>query len=123
MDIEVLLQGVEKLCGAYDVEGTKDKVDAVRSRHQQIAASIKYYEAKISKQQSSLSRFDQIGLDGGHQDVNVTDGASNNHDPTQKVIDDDLRAEEEMIEELEARKKALESRVAEMERDLGGLRG
>jgi hypothetical protein len=37
------------------------------------------------------------------------------------VTDDDLRAEEQAITELEQKKRELEERVASMERDLGGL--
>ncbi len=37
--------------------------------------------------------------------------------------EEDLRREEDEIKELEIRKKTLEDRVSEIERDLGGLLG
>ena len=37
------------------------------------------------------------------------------------ITDDDLRAEQQGIKELEQKKLALEERVASMEKDLGGL--
>lgn len=121
VDIEVLLEGAEKLCAAFNVAGTTERVATLRDKHKQITSSIKYYEGKMSKQQSSLNLLDQMDLDGqanadGLEDNNLHPEAS------QTVTDEDIEAEEEAIKELEARKKTLESRVLGMEKDLGRLR-
>lgn len=121
VDIEVLLQGAEKLCATFDVAGTTERVATLRDRHKQITTSIKYYEGKMSKQQSSLNRLDQTDID----DQANTDGLEhgNSHsEASQGVTGEDIEAEEEAIRELEDRKKTLESRVLGMEQDLGRLR-
>lgn len=116
VDIEVLLQGAEKLCAAYEVSGAMDRISALRLRHEQISRSIASYENQISNQQVSMGRFSTRD-DEGDRD--------NQHDAPEQVpmafSEQDLAAEEDAIQELESKKKALEARVAGMERDLGGL--
>lgn len=119
VDIEVLLEGAEKLCAAFDVPGSKDRVAAIRNRHQQITGSITFYEGKIKRQQSS-NRYthadDDDQFEGGGIGQNVTT------DVAQRITEEDLEAEEVLVKELEDRKRALESRVLGMEKDLGRLR-
>lgn len=114
VDIEVLLQGAEKLCAAYQIPGTMDRIAGLRQRHDKISSSIRNYESQISQQQTSMNKFntgsaeDQVQLDAS--------------DDTRTVFNEqDLAAEDATIKELEAKKKTLEARVAGMERDLGGL--
>ena len=114
VDVEVLLQGAEKLCAAYQIPGAMDRIAALRMRHDNISGSIRNYEGQISQQQTSMNRFntgsaeDQVQLDAS--------------DDTRTVFNEqDFAAEDAAIKELEAKKKALEARVAGMERDLGGL--
>lgn len=121
VDIEVLLQGAEKLCAAFDVAGTTERVATLRDRHNQIVSSIKYYEGKMSKQQPSLNRLDQTDNED-QADAEGLEHGNLHSEVSQKVTDEDLEAEEEAIRELEARKKTLESRVLGMEKDLGRLR-
>lgn len=124
VNVEVLLQGAERLCTAFDVSGTSERVSALRDRYAHVSASVSAYEDKLHDQRLKGTRH-------GHVDtLNTEDAESENTMPAssfaarmaaQPISDDDLRAEEEAIRELEARKRALEERVAGMEKDLGGL--
>jgi len=114
VDIEILLQGAERLCAAYQSPGTMDRIAALRQRHDKISTSIRSYEGQISQQQSSMNRFNT-----GSVEEDVAFDAS---DETRTMFSEqDLAAEDAAIKELEAKKKVLEARVAGMERDLGGL--
>lgn len=120
VDIEVLLEGAETLCAAYDVPGSRERVAAIRNRHQQVTSSITFYEGKIRKQPSSSSRYTDVDDDdqfsGDRTRPTVTT------EMPQQVTEEDIEAEEVLIRELEERKRALESRVTGMEKDLGRLR-
>lgn len=114
VDIEILLQGAERLCAAYQTPGTMDRIAALRQRHDKISTSIRSYEGQISQQQSSMNRFNTGSVE---EDV-----AFDANDEIRMIFNEqDLAAEDAAIKELEAKKKALEARVAGMERDLGGL--
>lgn len=117
VDIEVLLACAEKLCDTLDVPGTMDKVAVLRQRHVEISASIKRYEDQVSQQQASLSRYND-GEENHPEDVENTMGMA---DVQKAITEYDLKAEEDAVKELEVKKKALEARVAGMEKDLGGL--
>lgn len=120
VNIEVLLEGAEKLCVASNVPGSKERVATIRSRHQHITGSISLYEGRIKRQASSSKRFSEIE-DGDHFDGQKAAPAVSYEVP-REVTDEDLEAEEALIKELEARKRSLESRVVGMEKDLGRLR-
>ena len=113
VDIEILLQSAEKLCTAHEVPGAIDRIAALRQRHRHISTSIQTYEGQISKQQVSMSRFNTAGSEEQTR--------SNANESTPLFNEQDLAAEDNAIKELEAKKRALEARVAGMERDLGGL--
>lgn len=113
IDLETLLQGAEKLCSAYDVSGTKDRIDAIRTRHQSLITSIASYEQKLSRQHP---RGPRAGADETVSGISASDMSHTAEaDPSSN--------EEDTLQTLEERKKTLESRIAAMERDLGGLRG
>jgi hypothetical protein len=119
VNVEVLLRGAERLCDAYAVAGATDKIAGIRQRHNAVTASITDYQARVSTQQSRLDRF-HSGSGYGMDD------AENGVDDAVKATiftEQDFEAEEADVRELEARKKALEVRVAGMEKDLGGLLG
>ena len=119
VNVELLLRGAEKLCEAYAVAGATDKVTSIRKRHQQVATSLEEYEEKVLQQQSSLNRF-HSGSGYGVEDEAMT--APKMIQPRSTGFSQqDVDAEDAEIRELEARKKALEERVAAMEKDLGGL--
>ncbi|KAK5070121.1 hypothetical protein LTS08_001181 [Lithohypha guttulata] len=109
VDVEVLLHGVERLCSAHSLPGATDRIAALRSKNEKLSSSIKRYEDKIVRQQSSLTQSNASSI-------------MNDAKMPEVVAEAHLKAEEEAIKDLEARKKELETRIAEMERDLGGLR-
>lgn len=121
VNVEILLRGAEKLCEVYSVSGAHEKIRALRNRHEEVAISVSLLEEKVSKQQSVLERKtpavkteDAIG-DGGVEPEDIRP------DTQMAFTEDDFEMEEEEIRGLEARRKALEDRVSDMERDLGGL--
>ena len=118
-NVEVLLQGAEKLCSIYPVTGAAEKIASLRSRHRQVSESVAEYEQRVVKQQSKLDRVNR----GGSFDVGDEgeDGQASQGELGVTVTDGDLRLEEQEIRDLEAKKRALEERVAGMEKDLGGL--
>lgn len=114
INVEVLLQGAEKLCAIYPVAGADQRISALRTRHSRIAESVLEYESKVMRQQTRLNRANHNAELDDHVEVEQKD-------VLYMMTEDDLRAEEDEIRELEVKKKMLEERIAGMERDLGGL--
>jgi len=81
------------------------------------------YEARVSTQTAQLDRANK-NLDNDQDHDEEGEKAIALAEPQQEVApvsDDELREEEQAIRELELKKRALEERVASMEKDLGGL--
>ena len=121
VNVEVLLRGAEKLCEVYNVEGATEKIASIRHRHASVTSSLSDYQARVLQHQSKLNRFNS-----GPGDDNVDDlseGAVPTAGPPARQVftELDVQAEEAEIRDLEARKKALEERVAGMANDLEGL--
>jgi chromosome segregation ATPase len=114
VNVEILLQGAERLCEAYAVDGATDRIASIRRRYEQISMSIEDYQQRLSFQQSRLDQY-QNGSSYGVSDK------EHNAETTPSYTEEDIEAEEAEVAELEAKKKALEARVAGMEKDLGGL--
>ena len=123
VNVEVLLRGAEKLCAVYPVQGAAEKIASIRKRHKQTCESIAHYEEKVLKQQAKLDRMNKGSNHGhGHQDDDEDEENDAEFTSTEPAYTEyDMQAEEQEILELEAKKKALEYRVAGMEKDLGGL--
>ena len=81
------------------------------------------YEEKVAKQQSRLERMNRgSDIDSDHADENDDQNNAPATSTTEVTIsEEDLRFEEQEIQELELKKRVLEERVAGMEKDLGGL--
>ena len=120
VNVEVLLQGAERLCEACAVAGANDKIAAIRRRHEQFSSSIADYQERVSTQQTKLDRY-HSGSGYGIADADDGQNGINGADAAQVYTEQDMELEEAEIRELEAKKKALEARVAGMEKDLGGL--
>jgi hypothetical protein len=121
VNVEVLLRGAEKLCEVYAVADAPEKIQALRNRHLEVAASISALETRVSKQQSLLDRRNK-GLECDEvSNEEEFQFESTPNEETTTFTEQDFLLEEEQIRELETKKKALESRVSGMERDLGGL--
>lgn len=118
VDVEVLLEGAERLLAVYPVPGAAEKISQLRRRHQQLAANISHYEALVGQQSADLARMNRPTYDDEGDMEMMDDEPTINAAPMTK---EDLEREEAEIAELEAKKKTLEERVSGMERDLGGL--
>lgn len=123
VNVEALLQGAERLSQIYAVAGANEKVRALRSCYREISASISVLEEQVYEQQSLLER-DNIGHDpDGGRDAKGSDTQTATNEEVMGLTDHDFQSEEDEIRGLEARKRALENRVAGLEKDLGGLLG
>ena len=101
------------------VPGAVEKIETLRSRHAQLAASIERYESIVANQAAELERINRPrdGLSNGGEGIDEAI-----HElPKATFSLEDLRQEEREVRELEGRKSDLEERVSGMERDLGGL--
>ncbi|KAK5725528.1 hypothetical protein LTR15_003716 [Elasticomyces elasticus] len=121
IDVEVLLEGAEKLGGVYPIPGAADKIAGLRERHQQLTANISHYEDRVARNAQELQLMSRPSSRGGYRDddeegvepVVLAEGPM--------MTREDLRREEEEVRELERKKRGLEERVSGMEKDLGGL--
>lgn len=119
VDVEVLLEGAERLLNVYAIPGANESISHLRRRYEQLRNNIAYHEQRVAKQSEALA-----GRRGyGHvEEDEVEDGGQLAQEHTSIALSaEDYEAEESEIRELEAKKKALEERVAGMEKDLGGL--
>ncbi|OCK80027.1 DASH complex, subunit Spc34 [Lepidopterella palustris CBS 459.81] len=120
VDVEVLLEGAEKLCGVYPIPGAREKIAALRQRHRRLEASIEQFELRVAEQGAQLSRMNRtrdFGLDDG-----VDEPEMEVEQPVEALVtEDDLKREEEDIRELERKKRDLEDRVNSMGRDISGV--
>ncbi|KAI9796276.1 MAG: hypothetical protein M1835_004399 [Candelina submexicana] len=129
VEVDVLLKGVEKLCGVYAIPGVSEKITALYARNNQLTSSIAHYEARVTRQAIQLEQMNRPRQIGGEEEEEDFD--DHDDDPNiliaavikgdTEITDEDLRKEEEEIQELERKKQGLEDRVSGMERDLGGL--
>lgn len=119
VDVEVLLEGAERLLAVYPIPGAADRITQLRRRHQQLAANIAHYETVVGQQSVELARMNQPTYDDAVDIGDILDDEPTVSAPP--MTKEDLEREEAEIQELERKKKTLEDRVTGMERDLGGL--
>ncbi|KAI9736028.1 MAG: hypothetical protein M1834_001494 [Cirrosporium novae-zelandiae] len=121
MDVELLLEGAEKLCAVYPMPGAAEKIDALRARYQQLSESISQYEAGVRDQASQLERMYRSQEHDSDQDMDPDNVSREEEEVVEEFTKEDIMREEEEIRELEKKKASLQERVSGMERDLGGL--
>ncbi|KAF2724280.1 DASH complex, subunit Spc34 [Polychaeton citri CBS 116435] len=124
LDVELLLQGAEKLAAVYPIAGASDRISQLRQRHQQLTANIAHYEAKVQEQARELSMYGRPNNfeDEEDEDLEVEGGLDEDGQAMEEVMTrEGLEEAEEEIRQLERRKRGLEERVTGMEKDLGGL--
>lgn len=102
------------------IPGASDKISQLRRRHQQLEANIAHYEARVAEQTRELQAMNRPTSRTGFEDDDEPDEGDAG-DATIPLTREDLEREEAEIKELERKKQGLESRVTDMERDLGGL--
>lgn len=121
VDVNLLLRGAEKLCTIYPIAGGHERITSLRSRFEQLNASISRYEDRVTQQSAQLTRLNK--QKSGDDDEDLGEDAPEAEDAASEtqVTAEDIKQETEEIEELEKKKRVLEERVKGMERDLGGL--
>ncbi|KAL2354313.1 DASH complex subunit Spc34 [Cryomyces antarcticus] len=125
VDVDVLLEGAEKLCGVYPIPGATEKIAQLRHRYSQLTSSIAHYETRVARQAAQLNRMnrphDYEDDDDDETEATYPVNTQPTAAETYQLSEEDLRKEEDEIRELERKKRSLEDRVTGMERDLGGL--
>ncbi|CZT14107.1 uncharacterized protein RCC_00082 [Ramularia collo-cygni] len=122
VDVEVLLEGAERLLNVYAIPGANESISHLRRRYEQLRNNIAYHEQRVAKQSEALAGRRGYGDVEDEDEKDEGDhGEPMQEDAFVGMSADDMEAEEKEIRELEAKKKALEERVAGMEKDLGGL--
>lgn len=123
LDVEVLLEGAEKLCGVYPTAGSAERIASLRERYEQLTANIAHYQDRVAR---NAQQLDLMYQRTGHDDEDVWDDdfpdpitPARTAAPT--MTREDLEREEREIKDLERKKRGLEERVTGMEKDLGGL--
>lgn len=120
VDIEVLLQGAEKLCHVYPLPGALERVPALRQRWAGQANTLAYYEAKVAGQTERLGRMNKRDDFGEEEEQEEEeDGYAAVTDSL--MTEEDLKSEEEEVKELEKKRRELQERLKAMDKDLGGL--
>ncbi|KAF2742687.1 DASH complex, subunit Spc34 [Sporormia fimetaria CBS 119925] len=119
VDVETLLEGAEKLLGAYPISGVRERIAALRQRHHRLESSIDYYENRLAEQSVQLNRLnrsrEQMADEEEEADVEPETTA------IQYMSKEDLLREEEEVRALEKKKRGLEDRVTSMGRDISGV--
>lgn len=120
VDIEVLLQGAEKLCHVYPLPGALERIPALRQRWASQAGTLEYYEAKVAGQAERLGRMNNKR---GEEQVEEDEDEDLNVGIMDSLMtEEDLRREEEEVRELDKKKRELQERLRAMDKDLGALR-
>ncbi|TDZ21679.1 hypothetical protein C8034_v002775 [Colletotrichum sidae] len=121
VDVEVLLRGATKLCGVYALPGALERIPQIRSRFAHQTNTLAYYEAKVAEHQAALERMNKHNLMGDDDDAMDQDEAEDDGHDDAAMTEEDLRAEEEIVRELDRKKRELQQRLRAMDKDLGGL--
>ena len=107
------------------IVGSADQIASFRSRYAQLTSSIAHHEARVAKQETRLDRKNRpkhLDDDEEDREDEVSSSLLSGEDEHPcDITEDDLEREQAEIQELDKKKRALEERVAGMERDLGGL--
>ncbi|KAF4554622.1 Hypothetical protein D9617_4g003770 [Elsinoe fawcettii] len=122
VDVDILLQGAVRLCEVYPVAGSAERIAKLRARHEQLQANITHYEDRVARNAKQLDgMYARQGW--SEEDLELDTDTVPIEPPISMPVmtKEDLEREEREIRELERKKKGLESRVTEMEKDLGGL--
>ncbi|KAG8628681.1 hypothetical protein KVT40_002546 [Elsinoe batatas] len=122
IDVEVLLQGASRLSEVYPVAGANERIARLKARHEQLQANIAHYEDRVARNAKQLdSMYARQGWTEEDLDLQGESTAIALESSGPSMTKEDIEREEREIKELERKKKGLESRVTEMEKDLGGL--
>ncbi|KAL9109632.1 MAG: hypothetical protein Q9227_005669 [Pyrenula ochraceoflavens] len=111
-DVEVLLQGAEKLCAAYPLPGVPEKITALRNQYEQALRGVEHYAERVAQQVAQLDKLNNERASGiAQEDENEEDQEAEAATEEIEVTDEMLLAEQEEIREIEQKKRTLEERV------------
>ncbi|KAJ6783985.1 hypothetical protein PWT90_07648 [Aphanocladium album] len=123
IDVEVLLRGAEKLCGVYDLPGARDRIASLRAKFRNGKDTAAYYEAKVAEQAEQLASMDKNWMeDDEEEEEEEVDGGDDGFGGGDILTEEDLKRAENEAKEMEVKKRELQARLRQMEKDLGGLR-
>lgn len=117
VDVEVLLKGATKLCGVYALPGALEKIPQLRQRYAHQTNTLAYYEAKVAEHEAALGRMNKDHWMGDDEEPE----GKEDDEYEDRMTEEDLRAEEEVVRELDRKKRELQQRLRAMDKDLGGL--
>lgn len=101
------------------VAGAQDKIASLRYRHEMISESIAHLENRVATNTAELDQMKRSY--GDYEDEFPPESMTQPEGP--EVTDEDIERELAEIRDLEQRKRSLQERVTDMDRDLGGLVG
>ncbi|KKA28792.1 hypothetical protein TD95_002829 [Thielaviopsis punctulata] len=116
VDLEILLKGAEKLCKVYALPGASTRIAQIRQRHETLANTMAYYENKVAEQSLQLEEMNRNWMDevqAEEEERQANDGMI--------LTEEDLKAVEVEVRELEKKKAELQAQLQNMKNDIGGL--
>ncbi|KAL7276463.1 hypothetical protein RUND412_000525 [Rhizina undulata] len=108
VDVEVLLDGAERLLSVYHMPGAQERIISARKRFDHLTESLTNYEALVEAQREQLEIM--------HNPEWVEEEEQEEEDLAELI-----RKEEAEIEGLEKRKQELEERIRGADRAMGGF--
>lgn len=118
LDVQTLLEGASRLCAVYPLPGAAQEIERLRARHEQLTNNIAHYEGRVARNAVQLEGMKgSYSSSGGNHEVMEEKGGKE----TVLLTREELEREEKEVKVLEEKKRGLEERVNEMDKDLGGL--
>jgi vacuolar-type H+-ATPase subunit I/STV1 len=113
-------QGTKSLTSRSPIPGAADQIATLWQRHRRLETSLQHYETQIAEQAAQLSKLNKSRDYGSDYQ---SDGDVDAPEPPafEEFTQADMRQEEEEIQELERKKRSLEERVSNMEKDISGV--
>ncbi|KAK4198815.1 DASH complex subunit Spc34 [Triangularia verruculosa] len=119
VDIEILLQGAEKLCSVYALPGALERIPQLRRKWEMQGHTLEYYEQKVAEQQAQLEQMNHQR--GRYDEDDEMEDAEEEEDKGDWITEEDLRRDEEELRRLEKERRGLQAKLKRLEDDLGGL--
>ncbi|KAF0328805.1 DASH complex subunit Spc34 [Colletotrichum asianum] len=117
VDVEVLLKGATELCGVYALPGALERIPQLRNRYAHQTNTLAYYEAKVAEHQAALEKMNKDHWMGDEEEPEDDE----EEEDEDMMTEEEYRAEEELVRDLDRKKRELQQRLRAMDKDLGGL--
>ncbi|KAM3499280.1 hypothetical protein MY10362_007452 [Beauveria mimosiformis] len=123
VDVEVLLRGAETLCGVYELPGARERIASLRAKYRNGKETVGYYEGKVAEQGAELASQSRDWMAEDEEEEEEEEEEEGDGEEGGDVwTEEDLKREEEEAREMETKKRMLQARLRNMEKDLGGLK-